>query len=174
MARQRATHCPLRRQRRKYPGSSPGAAPKPAPRSSPSLRRSQAVASALPQLADLDVAIADHAAGRLQRDRATRIFHVVDLRRLDSIERRDHVWTLCRDHDRGPFAAGVVLDEWFGDVDDRPRTAALIGALVVDVQFVAILDSRILRLRDAKEEAAVGIRCHPDVAVQLEIAVRLL
>src|SRR4029434_4958687 len=115
--------------------------------------RSGAFAWSLLQLANLDVAIADDPAGRLQRDRATRIFHVVDLRRLDAIERRDDVWTLCRDHDRGPFASGVVLDEWLGDVDDRPRTAGLIGALVVDVQLVAILDARILRLRDAKQEA---------------------
>src|SRR5262245_43384935 len=112
---------------------------------------------ASPPFPDLAVARPDDAARSLQRDRAAPIFRVVDLRSLDAIQRRNDVWTLGRDHDGRPFTAGVVLHQRLGDVDDRPRTARLIGALVVDVQFVAVLDSRIFGLRDAEEEAAVGI-----------------
>src|SRR5258705_8639925 len=126
------------------------------------------------QLADLDVPVADDSAGRLQRYGSARVLRIVGLGRLDPVQRRYHVRAFRRDHRGDPLAARVELHEWLRHVDDRSRAPGLVGPLVVDVELVAVLDARVVGLRDAEQQAAVRVRRRPDVGPHLEVAVRLL
>jgi len=95
----------------------------------------------------LDVPVSHDAPGRLQRHRAARVFRVVGLSDQNAIQPGRHVRPSGADLDRRPAIAGVVLRQGLGDIDDGACAAGLIGALVVDVELVPVLDARILLWR---------------------------
>src|SRR2546421_4231616 len=88
---------------------------------------------ALLDAADLDIAVANQSARRLERHRTTRVLRVVGLGQQLPIELAGHVRASRADLDRRPLTRGVELEQRLRHVDDRARAAGLIGAGVVDV-----------------------------------------
>src|SRR6266851_5274716 len=92
----------------------------------------------------------------------------------DAVERDGEFRTFGDDLVDVPLPAGLRHRRHLGHVDDRAGAVARVGALVEDVDLVAVLGGDLFGIGAANEDAAVGVGIDPELGPDFEIRIGIL